>query len=42
MSYAKCEDVKSISEHRLIGRLGAVSEEITFEIGRVLRYLLDL
>lgn len=42
MSYAKCEDVKSISEHRLIGRLGAVGAEITFEIGRVLRYLLDL
>lgn len=42
MSYAKCEDVKSVSEHRLIARLGTVSAEITFEIGRVLRYLFDL
>ena len=42
VSYAKCEDVKSVSEHRLIARLGTVSAEITFEIGRVLRYLFDL
>lgn len=42
VSYAKCEDLKSISEGRLIGRLGAVGPEVTFEIGRVLRILLDL
>lgn len=42
VSYAKCEDLKSISEGRLIGRLGAVGPEVTVEIGRVLRILLDL
>lgn len=42
VSYAKCEDVKSVSEQRLLGRLGTVSTEATFDIGRVLRLLLDL
>jgi mRNA interferase MazF len=42
VSYAKCEDVKSISEQRLIGRLGSVSEAVAFQIGRALRFLLDL
>ncbi len=42
MSYAKCEDVKSVSEQRLIGQLGAVTDEVTFKIGRALRFLLDL
>lgn len=42
LSYAKCEDVKSISEQRLIAQLGAVSDNVTFEIARVLRLLLDL
>ena len=41
-SYAKCEDVKSISERRLIARLGAVGEETMFQIARALRFLLDL
>jgi mRNA interferase MazF len=42
VSYAKCEDVKSVSEQRLIGRLGAVSDEATFQITRALRFLLEL
>jgi mRNA interferase MazF len=42
VSYAKCEDVKSISEQRLIGALGVVSEEAIFQIARALRFLLDL
>lgn len=42
VSYAKCEDVKSISEQRLIARLGAVGERAMFEIARALRFLLDL
>lgn len=42
ISYAKCEDVKSISEERLSGRLGEVSDEAIFQIARVLRLLLDL
>lgn len=42
VSYAKCEDVKSISEQRLVARLGVVGIEIQFEIGRALRFLVDL
>lgn len=41
-SYAKCEDVKSISDRRLVTRLGACEPDVLFEIGRVLTYLLDL
>jgi mRNA interferase MazF len=41
-SYAKCEDVKSVSERRLIDRLGVVGPAPLFDIGRVLRYLLEL
>jgi mRNA interferase MazF len=42
VSYAKCEDVKSVSEQRLIGRLGAANAEVAFQIGRALRFPLDL
>jgi mRNA interferase MazF len=42
VSYAKCEDVKSISEQRLIARLGAVGEDVMFQAARALRFLLDL
>ena len=42
VSYAKCEDVKSISEERLIAHLGGATDAVTFDIGRVLRFLLDV
>ncbi len=42
ISYAKCEEVKSVSEQRLIARLGEVDVEVAFRLGRVLRFLLDL
>jgi mRNA interferase MazF len=42
VSYAKCEDVKSISEQRLVARLGAVDEQVMFQIARALRFLLEL
>ena len=42
ISYAKCEDVKSISEERLIARLGVVEDEVAFQIARALLFLLDL
>jgi mRNA interferase MazF len=42
VSYAKCEEVKSVSEQRLIARLGIVTDDIIFEIGRALRFLLDI
>ena len=42
VSYAKCEDVKSVSEQRLISRLGVVGDEAMFQAARALRFLLDL
>jgi mRNA interferase MazF len=42
VSYAKCEDVKSVSEQRLVGRLGSAGEEAMFEAARALQFLLDL
>jgi mRNA interferase MazF len=42
VSYAKCDDVKSVSEQRLLARLGAVNTEVTFSISRTLRFLLEL
>ena len=42
VSYAKCEDVKSISEQRLIARLGTVGDDVVFQAARALRFLLDL
>ena len=42
VSYAKCEDVKSISEQRLLGLLGAVDDGAMFQAARALRFLLDL
>lgn len=42
VSYAKCEDVKSISERRLISRLGTASDDVMFRAARTLRFLLDL
>lgn len=42
VSYAKCEDIKSVSERRLIARLGVVPVGAMFEVGRSLRYLLAL
>jgi mRNA interferase MazF len=42
ISYAKCEDVKLVSEQRLIARLGSVDDVVAFEIGRTLRFLLDI
>jgi len=41
VSYAKCEDVKSVSDHRLVARLGTVNDEALFELSRALRFLLD-
>lgn len=41
-SYAKCEDVKSVSDRRLVGRLGVAGPGPVFEIAQVLRYLFGL
>jgi mRNA interferase MazF len=42
VSYAKCEDVKSVSEQRLISRLGVAGDEVMFQTARAVRFLLDL
>lgn len=42
VSYAKCEDIKSVSEQRLISKLGQADEAAMFSILRVLRFLLDV
>lgn len=42
VSYAKCEDLKSVSERRLVTRIGQVGDEALFAVGRSVRFLLDL
>ncbi|CAN5662970.1 MAG: type II toxin-antitoxin system PemK/MazF family toxin [Actinomycetota bacterium] len=42
VSYAKCEDVKSISVERLERRFGAVPPEVLARIRQILRYLFEL
>ena len=42
VSYAKCEDIKSISDEGLIARLGVAPLEAMFTIVRSLRFLLDV
>ena len=41
VGYAKCEDVESVSENRLVARIGAANAEALFAITRALRFLLD-
>ena len=41
VSYAKCEDVKSVSDQRLVVRLGTANDEALFALSRALRFLLD-
>ena len=40
VTYAKCEDIKSISEQRLIAKLGNADEEALFDIAKALAFLL--
>ncbi len=42
VSYAKCEDIKSVSDRRLIARLGAAPAAALLDVERVLRFLLAL
>lgn len=41
ITYAKCEDIKSVSDERLITRLGDAPLDALFDITRSLRFLLD-
>ena len=42
VSYAKCEDIKSISVERLVRRLGRVEPDVMFTVARNLRFLLEV
>lgn len=42
VSYAKCEDVKSISSERLVAHLGRVDPDAVFAMTRALRFLLEI
>ena len=42
VSYAKCEDIKSISDQRLVTQLGRTPQPAMFEVERILRFLLRL
>ncbi len=41
-SYARCEDVRSVSHRRLVQRLGAVDELLLRQVAGVLRRFLEL
>ncbi len=41
-SYARCEDVRSVSEQRLVRRLGLVDLAVELAVARTLRTFLDL
>jgi mRNA interferase MazF len=40
--YARCEDIKSVSERRLVARLGVAPADAMFDVNRVLRFLLAM
>ncbi len=42
ISYAKCEDVKSVATDRLMRRFGVASPETVRRISQTLRYVLEL
>ena len=41
-SYARCEDIRSVSEERLVSRLGQAPPDALFRIERIIAWLLDL
>lgn len=41
-SYARCEDIRSISDRRLIHRLGGVDPIVMSSVGRTLRTFLEI
>ena len=41
-SYARCEDIRSVSDRRLVRRLGAVDIVTMSALGRVLRTFLEI
>jgi mRNA-degrading endonuclease toxin of MazEF toxin-antitoxin module len=41
VSHAKCEEVTSVSEPRVVARLGTTNDEARFALSRALRFLLN-
>ncbi len=41
-SYARCEDIRSVSERRLVHRVGVCDGLVMLGVGRVLRTFLDV
>ena len=41
ISWVKCEDIRSVSERRLLRRLGSAPKTVVAEVERVLRHLLE-
>jgi mRNA interferase MazF len=41
-SYARCEDIRSVSDRRLLHRLGTTDAVVMSSIGRVVRIFLEL
>lgn len=41
-SFAKCEDIRSVSKQRLIKRLGSVSKQTLENVEETLRFLIAL
>lgn len=41
-SYARCEDIRSVSERRLVHRLGSVDAAVMLTIARTLRIFLEI
>ena len=41
-SYARCEDIRSVSDRRLLHRLGTVDDVVMSSVGRVVRIFLEL
>ena len=42
VSYAKCEDLRSVSQERLVHRIGAAPEGVMAQVSEILRHLLTL
>jgi mRNA interferase MazF len=41
-SYAQCEDIRSVSDERLVARLGGAPPDVVFRVEKVLRWLLGM
>jgi mRNA interferase MazF len=41
-SYARCEDIRSVSERRLVRRIGAVDSAVMASVARTLRTFLEI